>query len=118
MAAVSSGGAGLGSPGVVPGASPEAFGAGPDGLARVERLCQQLYQGTDPALRAEAEATLLPLASSPRFVAQCLWILDNSSVRWVLCDSWLCGSLLLIGCCLPVRCPRAAKGAALGVGAG
>jgi len=97
MAAVSGGGAGLGSPGVVPGASPEAFGAGPDGLARVERLCQQLYQGTDPTLRAEAEATLLPLASSPRFVAQCLWILDNSSVRWVSCGSGFVGRFCRLG---------------------
>lgn len=84
MAAVSGGGAagvGGGGGGASPGAAPDGLGGGPDGLARVERLCQQLYQGTDPASRAEAEATLLPLASSPRFVSECLWILDNSSVR-------------------------------------
>lgn len=81
MAAVSGGGGGGGGGtgvGASPaGAAPDGLGGGPDGLARVERLCQQLYQGTDPASRAEAEATLLPLASSPRFVSQCLWILDN-----------------------------------------
>ncbi|GAB0491088.1 hypothetical protein MMPV_002336 [Pyropia vietnamensis] len=82
MAAVSGGGAaGIGGAGggASPGGGPGGLGSGPDGLARVERLCQQLYQGTDPASRAEAEATLLPLASSPRFVSECLWILDNSS---------------------------------------
>lgn len=48
-------------------------------LLQVEKLCQALYEGTDQALRNEAQQQLLTLQSTADFIPQCQFILDNSS---------------------------------------
>lgn len=52
----------------------------PADLARIERLCNQLYAAHDPASRSAAESVLIPFSnSSTQCLATCTWILDNSS---------------------------------------
>jgi exportin-7 len=48
-------------------------------LMQVEKLCQALYTGTSPEMRAEAQQQLLTLQSTADFIPQCQFILDNSS---------------------------------------
>jgi exportin-7 len=48
-------------------------------LLQVEKLCQDLYEGTNQAQRAEAQQQLLTLQSTADFIPQCQFILDNSS---------------------------------------
>lgn len=47
-------------------------------LTQIEALCDALYQGSNPALRAEAQQKLLLLQSSIEYIPQCQFILNNS----------------------------------------
>ncbi len=58
-------------------------------LSQVESLCETLYVGTpsqgengETINRKEAEARLLSLQTSPDFIPQCQYILDNSSSQY------------------------------------
>lgn len=47
-------------------------------LTQIEGLCDALYQGSNPSLRAEAQQKLLLLQSSIEYIPQCQFILNNS----------------------------------------
>lgn len=51
----------------------------PVDLAQIESVCRQLYQATDPASRAAAEAAFKFNAPTNEAVQQCRYLLDNSS---------------------------------------
>jgi len=48
-------------------------------LLELERLCNIVYMGTEPAAMADAERQITELKNSTEFIPQCQFILDNSS---------------------------------------
>ena len=56
----------------------------PSQLAQFEALCMALYTSPNPLEKQEAQKSVLVLGTSPDYIPQCQYILDNSKDAYAL----------------------------------
>lgn len=65
-------------------------------LGQLEVLCKQLYEGTDPTVRGQAEKALISFTESPDCLQKCQYVLERSTVSLYLLNIRIVHTVLLL----------------------